>query len=185
MWDYIFFIKLSKIHYELRLIDSEEFIDRLEMAKWLFGDREDDPRIKFDDNNLREQDFNNNENNVICSRTKERHTDKTLTISFMTSLGQYSWVFTKSDPDSYPSIPHGHLNDQNNPWPKLDPYFGKVFTYINKEDTSKRLNKKQLKKLWNNERFRSFCIDMIGWYLMEFPSYKFRVKHPLRLPKRR
>lgn len=37
------------------------------------------------------------------------------------------WYFTKSDPDPYPSTPHGHFQSANNPWPKLNPYTGRVF----------------------------------------------------------
>ena len=48
------------------------------------------------------------------------------------------WVFHKSDPDPFPSSPHGHRVDSNE---RLNPYTGEV--YVEKQ-VKRRLKQKQL-----------------------------------------
>ena len=92
------------------------------------------------------------------------------------------WVFTKADRDSYPSIPHGHYQNQNRSWPKLNPYTGRVFSAKHQEDKSQRLSKKDMKTIWSDESFKSFCREMIIWYQEQFPYYEFPVHRPMRMP---
>ncbi len=78
------------------------------------------------------------------------------------------WVFKLSDPDPYPSVPHGHY--QNKPWPKLDPYTGRVFKGKSQEDY--KISKKELEKIWKNNQFKEFCNEQVKHY-METHAYKF------------
>ncbi|WP_216712728.1 hypothetical protein [Pseudoalteromonas sp. TB64] len=93
------------------------------------------------------------------------------------------WVFTKADPDSYPSVPHGHFKNQNNKWPKLNPYTGRIFSAKHQEDKKQLLSKKQMRKIWSDEKFKSFCREMIIWYQEKFSYYEFPVRRPLRMPR--
>ena len=94
-----------------------------------------------------------------------------------------TWYFTGSDPDSYPSVPHGHYQNENNKWPKLNPYTGRVFSKKNQENTSMRLTKIDMKKLWGDVNFRNFCRAHIMWYMQNHSHYAFCVRNPLRLPR--
>jgi len=99
-----------------------------------------------------------------------------------------TWVFTKADPDPFPSVPHGHFKKQNNKWPKLNPYTGRVFMAKHQEDKTRRLSKDEMRKIWRDREFREFCIEMIRWYRNQFPHYLFPIGNGnddliLRLPR--
>jgi hypothetical protein len=94
--------------------------------------------------------------------------------------GLNDWVFHQYDADFHPSIPHGHSTD--NRQLKLDAYLG--WTYI-RSTQRKRLGRALIIDLWNDHEFRIFAYKAIDWYKGEFPSYNWRVPHPLMLPKRR
>ncbi|MCX4071482.1 hypothetical protein [Aeromonas caviae] len=90
------------------------------------------------------------------------------------------WVFHQYDRDFHPSIPHGHFKGRNQP--KLDAYLGWVYQGSKQ---IKRLNRDLIIDLWNDEEFRCFSQLAIEWYMLEFPSYNWRVNNPLMLPRRR
>jgi hypothetical protein len=106
-------------------------------------------------------------------------------VHFLTRGLRKKWVFTIGDPDPHPSIPHGHFEDQNRPWPKLDPYRGHVFARMQIEDVSMRLTRDELIALWNDDKFRKHCHDQLEWFIERNPDWRFRVRNPLRLPRRR
>ncbi|TGL19781.1 hypothetical protein EHQ47_16930 [Leptospira bourretii] len=167
---------LADIQFILGIIGYSEYEDRIKIAHWIYGDIEDDPRSE-----IRETNFSL-ENNPDFSEKIVNKMKEEGSIEFK-CFG--IWIFTKADPDPYPSVPHGHYKDQNKSWPKLNPYTGKVFNEKDQEDKSLRLTKEQLKILWSDEKFKSFCREMIVWYLEEFPLYDFPVRIPLRFPKYR
>ncbi len=94
--------------------------------------------------------------------------------------GLSDWIFHQYDVDFHPSIPHGHFNGRKQP--KLDCYLGWIYQGSKQ---IKRLSRKLIIELWNDEDFRSFAEDSIDWYMMEFPRFNWRVNAPRRLPKRR
>lgn len=46
--------------------------------------------------------------------------------------------------------------------------------YLNKEDTSKRLKRKQRIELWNNVKFREFVLRALDWYML---SHQHNISH--------
>jgi hypothetical protein len=179
-------ITLAEFHYELGYIGYDEFHERVQVALWL-ADRGDgvDPRFDSEEESYPSDDENDGDpsESVICPRSSsEKNSDEDEDNLFQfICLG--IWVFTKSDQDSYPSIPHGHYQDQNRPWPKLNPYTGRVFSSKHQEEKTKRLSKKAMRNIWQDESFKSFCREMIVWYKEQFPYYEFSVHRPLRMPR--
>ncbi len=96
---------------------------------------------------------------------------------------RHRWSFTLGDDDFYPSVPHGHLNDKTNPWPKLNPYGGRAFAEKDVEDKKLRLLRWEMVLLWNDEGFLGHARKQIEWYHVEHPRYPFPVTHKFRLPR--
>ena len=168
-------IRLAEIHYGIGLIDNDELNERIGVALWLAGELEDsnlDPRSEHGEdsvsNELEESDCENPQEYVIAKIDGSNHKSVNNDENWLELLCLGLWVFTKSDPDSYPSVPHGHFESQNKKWPKLNPYTGRVFSSKHQEDKKKRLSKKQLRNIWSDEKFKSFCREMIIWYQEQF-----------------
>ena len=183
---------LASLHYELGFIDRSEFEERLQVAYWLCDNAEDcnvDPRGSYDEDTEPKKNRASEERDcsdlMIVNINDDNSNTENEDEHWLHFLFLKKWIFTKSDPDSYPSIPHGHYKNQNKQWPKLNPYTGRVFSNKHKEDAKSRLDKDQLNMLWNDRKFRSFCRDMLVWYIEEYPYYEFSVLDPLRLPRRR
>jgi hypothetical protein len=104
-------------------------------------------------------------------------------IEFIPGVLRNRWCFTKNDDDSYPSVPHGHLNAKTNPWPKLSPYTGRAFSAKDVENAALRLQKQEMIDLWNDRSFRTHALETIAWYRESHPYYVFPVRNPLRLPR--
>jgi len=68
------------------------------------------------------------------------------------STGLAQWEFHQSDPDFFPSIPHGHFMGRRQP--KLDAYVGWI--YRGAEQIG-REPKKKIIALWNDTTFRDFA----------------------------
>ncbi|MBL0576349.1 hypothetical protein [Aeromonas caviae] len=182
-------ITLAEFHYALGLIGCHEFNERIIMAQWLADadkGRWPDPRLEFGEESVPpEQDHAAHESEPAVSYTtasSKENTNRDDT-DWMEFLCLGTWVFTKADPDPYPSIPHGHYLSQNNSWPKLNPYTGRVFLSVHQEDKSKRLSKKDMQKIWRDEKFKSFCREMVVWYKEQHPHIEFPVRHLLRMPR--
>ncbi|WP_447062568.1 hypothetical protein [Vibrio alginolyticus] len=176
---------LARFHYELGMIGHDEYKERIEVALWLsdHGKASADPRLDSDED-IQDENHELNEDERVPVRIRsstEKTCDERDNWLEIVCLG--FWVFTKADPDSYPSIPHGHYKSQNRPWPKLNPYTGRVFSSKHQEDKSQRLSKKEMRNIWRDERFKSFCREMIVWYQEQFPYFEFDVTRPLRMPK--
>lgn len=181
-------INLADFHYELGLIGYDEYVERIEIGYWLsdsfhFSEHSRDPRYDVEESlNIKEREKPDVYDESIGVEAIDSESDSSEYYIKFICLGK--WVFTKSDPDSYPSVPHGHYNDQNKKWPKLNPYTGRVFEAKNQENNKERLSKKEMKEIWQDEKFRSFCREMIVWYREQFPHYEFPVKRPLKLPRK-
>lgn len=178
-------IKLAEIHYEFGTINHDEFNERVRVALWLADELDDsaiDPRASTEEDSVINENNNTNGSVIAIIHDSNDTLDKNDEnwIEFL-CLGV--WVFTKSDLDSYPSIPHGHSRSQNKKWPKLNPYTGRVFVSKYQEDEKQRLSKIQMRNIWSDEKFKSFCREMIVWYQEKFPYYEFPVRRPLRMPR--
>ena len=115
--------------------------------------------------------------------TEDRGEDAPPYVEFIPVGLQDKWVFTIGDPDSRPSVPHGHLESKKNRHPKLNPYVGRAFLQDRSEDIPRRLNKRELVVLWSNEGFRAHCSDQIGWFMAREPNFDWKMDNPLSLPR--
>ena len=178
-------ITLAEIHYEFGFIGCDERNERISVALWLADETEDhmnDPRNDSEDDSILNEKYEYNDSVIVKpddgGASQQEKDDNS--IEFL-CLGL--WVFTKADPDSYPSVPHGHFKSKDRKWPKLNPYTGRVFKSKHQEDKNNRFTKKQMKIIWSDEKFKSFCREMIIWYQEQFPYYEFPVPRPLRMPR--
>jgi hypothetical protein len=177
-------LTLAKFNLQFGFIGIDEYIERYEVALWL-GDpngKRLDPRDTVLSEDLREEKERGSADNASEPPQKGGGDGLRESDSGEVEFLFQGWVFTKSDPDPYPSTPHGHWRNQNSKWPKLNPYTGRVFKEKHQEDVSARLNKKEMKKLWNDDKFRDFCRSYILWYAEAFPHHVFGVANPLRFP---
>lgn len=108
--------------------------------------------------------------------TKEKgDTEKNSVVLYFVMHGMKDmtkWEFHEHDDDPFPSVPHAHWERKDRP--KLDPYTGRAYMYLNKEDTSKRLKRKQRIELWNNVKFREFVLRALDWYML---SHQHNISH--------
>ncbi len=183
-----FLINMAEIYHQMGMIGYDELRERVEVALWLSDNDKlrTDPRKDIGDADVPEEARHDDsvgsdslvstvsEGNGACSKNDE------IQIEF---LNHGIWVFTKSDPDSYPSVPHGHHTRQNNRWPKLNPYTGRVLKQKHQEDIGNRLSKRQMRSMWQDEKFKSFCREMVVWYQEQHPYFQFPVRTPLRMPR--
>ncbi len=176
-------LMLADISLSIGLIGHDEYDERISVALWLADENSStDPR-QANNEELQEQESKreilNNESEVILSGTHGRTLERP---DWMEFIAFQKWFFTRSDPDPYPSTPHGHLHSANRAWPKLNPYSGRAFSAKHKEDSSLRLTKREMKELWRTEAFRDFCRSHILWYMEAHPYHKFHVRNALRFP---
>ncbi|MBY5651786.1 hypothetical protein [Rhizobium leguminosarum] len=173
---YTTLMTLAELHFECGLIGIVEFTERCDVAAWVF----DQPGF------INDPRRDEGENQETVSDRREAEASPVSALENGSDQGDISppdylhftyrgWVFTKADPDPYPSTPHGHWQDQNRTWPKMDPYNGRVFNRKNAEAAAERLSKGDLRTLWSDERFKDFCRGHIVWFMEEFPHHRFRV----------
>lgn len=175
-------ITLAEIHYDLGLIAHDELCERIDVALWL-SDRYDieDPRHA-------PSDPKKNQNAQTISGESKLLRRKSPILSedgkeqYEMFICLTSWIFTKTDAVSYPSVPFGFYRNPNNPWPKLNPYTGRVFVAKHQEDVNLRLSKVDIQNIWQDERFKSFCREIIIWYQEQYRSEKFPLRNQLRSP---
>lgn len=178
-------ITLANFHYELGFIGCHEFNERIQVAQWLSeedGAGSPDPRLESDEEPQFEEQKNHDLEFESASSGLKEETSKPDDKDWIEICCLEQWVFTKSDPDPYPSIPHGHYLNQKNKWPKLNPYTGRVFKAMHQEDITMRLSKKDMQKLWRDKKLKVFCREMITWYKKQYPHITFPVRHPLKMP---
>lgn len=179
----IFFANVSL---DFGLIGIGEYHERIEVAFWLSDDAntEKDPRLPVTEE--RKSDEYREDLKPVSvenERVSNSHSANTEQPPVLELIALSVWHFTGSDPDSYPSVPHGHFQSAARPWPKLNPYTGRVFSSKHQENPSSRLTKKAMRNLWGDESFRDYCRKHIMWYMEAYTFYNFPVRHPLRLPR--
>lgn len=158
-------ITLAKLSFHLGLIGLDEYQERIAVALWV-TDKTSAADPRYDHNETAEEferDIESNSNGVNVLKPTE---DEWLEFVF-----EGKWYFTKSDPDCYPAVPHGHYQNKNSKWPKLNPYTGRAFNSKHQEEKSKSLSKKQILKIWSDKKFISFCREFIVWYIEFSPNY--------------
>lgn len=177
-------IFLAEFSFEAGLIGLDEYEERIEVALWLDDDSgaRSDPRGPAVEVCERSREERPGER-VAGGSSTNSNTPNLLEPRVLEFIALNVWHFTGSDPDSYPSVPHGHYRDANRPWPKLNPYVGRVFTAKHVEDPRERLSNKKMRDLWTNSGFRDHCRKQIMWYMQAHSHYRFPVRNPLRLPK--
>ncbi|RTR61060.1 hypothetical protein DY931_13800 [Pseudomonas aeruginosa] len=171
---------LADISYMLGAIDASEHLERLEVARWIVEDDSalDDPRGPAEEPD--EPRFEELKGESAVQVSSSGNPEEPGWLEFVAFR---KWYFTRSDPDPYPSTPHGHLQSANRAWPKLNPYTGRVFIAKHREDVLLRLTRSELRQLWATEAFRDFCRSHIMWYAEQHPHHEFGVLHPLRFPR--
>lgn len=172
-------VLMSDLSYMMGIIGWAEYRERRLVAEWLSNDDEEsvDPREpsaepngdindENNENNSRAENGSaNSVNGVSGSDDNQPRWPKFLLLN--------RWHFTLGDVDCVPSVPHGHENSKTQSWPKLNPYTGKVYISVESEDTSRRLNRSDLKKIWTNKKFLEECRKQLVWYAENFKSYGF------------
>jgi hypothetical protein len=180
------FYTISMREYHLRLIGISDLLERLEVLRWLIdsGDATD-PRPTFNHKETRRQPEDSGDYEGRRIRTVHTSDDEVWHLQFLPRGLSNPWIFTKGDPDPYPSVPHGHLNHKNQQWPKLNPYSGRAFIQKDLEQSDLRLKRDDMISLWNDKDFRKHALDQIGWYQKTFPYHKFSVSQEKvdKLPK--
>ena len=166
---------LSDISFATGLIGYPEYLERCEVADWLDDPCSlADPRISNTDSEeaIQEEDHRDGNDESVDGKSGAGKSGDEKS-PWLELLMMNQWMFTIGDADCYPSVPHGHFKSKTREWPKLNPYIGRVFSDAHKEDTSKRLNKKDLKKLWNDQKFIEHCREQVLWYSDFAPKYGF------------
>jgi len=171
---------LAELSFELGLIDVNEHEERCRVARWIA----EDESATGDTRDPREPPAPEAEQSQTADEpAKIKGSGKVDEPEWLELLVLGRWLFTKSDPDSYPSTPHGHLHSATREWPKLNPYSGRVFKAKQQEDTTLRLSKREMQHLWRDHAFRDFCRSYILLYVEAHPHHVFRVRNSLLFPR--
>ena len=165
---------LSDLSFSIGLIGYAEYFERFEIADWL----EDTSNTIVDPRSHKIETLEELTINENTEVDEKYHISKAGKIDdeclpWLELLLINKWMFTIGDADCYPSVPHGHLQKKTREWPKLNPYTGRVFSSVHKEDDSKRLSKLEMKTIWNDSKFVDHCREQILWYIDFSPNYGF------------
>lgn len=177
---------LSELSYQLGIIGLIEYQERIEIYRWLkdnsnsvadprnasgeyYASSEEEREDHRDewDGSSRMKDSQLSHTGARGAQTIEDEDDSIHFLAFN------KWLFTVGDTDCFPSVPHAHYQRKTNPWPKLNPYTGVVYSSMKAEDVSSRLTKKEMKSLWNDSKFIEECRKQIIWYSAFAPHYSF------------
>lgn len=110
----------------------------------------------------------------------DREDDEQIILEFIPvhATGLSAWEFHKGDADPFPSVPHAHQRSNNKR--KFDPFLG--FIYLRGAPDG-REPRESIIKLWNDNKFRLFAKEAIGYFFQQNPHWRWRVPFPLRLPR--
>lgn len=175
-------LTLAEISFQLRLIDISEYEERVEVAYWLSEENPSfiDPRglDNKEDGDLEK----GSDDRTVGEAVNIIGSGKALDPNWLELIVLGKWYFTLSDDDPYPSVPHGHMQSENRPWPKLNPYTGRAFKAKHQEEPSLSLSKHEMRNMWRDEKFRSYCRSHVLRYMETYPYFTFGVRDPLRFP---
>ena len=157
------------------LIGYSEYRERYEIADWLADsdDRVPDPRMSNTQSKVDNPELDFSEESSDRGDGDGNSKSRDGEPPWFELLMMNEWMFTIGDVDCYPSVPHGHNKSKTKQWPKLNPYTGRVFSDMHKEDTGKRLSKKDMKNIWNDSKFVEHCREQVLWYSDFATSYDF------------
>ena len=160
-------------------LEARIFNDMLSQAEF---EDEDDWLDQDDDEpkELSEEPGTITPTSVDANRDPAR--DDLIVLKFVPSAGSglHDWKFDSSDPDFFPSVPHGHWKSRHRR--RLDAYRGWVYESDRQVDREPR---RKLVALWNDDRFRTFAAATIHHYIAASPNFRWRVPNPRRLPRKR
>ncbi len=145
MMDYL---RLSQLAHKAGIIDDHTLIARLDTILFV-----DDEQASFDDNS---EKFVGDE---LCEQRVQDTAGTARVLPIMEfqlppQSPQSRWIFSSSDTDPLPSIPHGHWKTHRNQR-KLDPYLG--FIYEGRKPTGERLPWRECNRFWRSRGFRDFA----------------------------
>jgi hypothetical protein len=194
------YLEATDASYHLGLITRTHFLDRLFALSMMC--RPDDPTKGFAKHVLRMENWTNPDEwaylegglptpQHIESALRESTIDEEdgpedgdfdpfLYFTPDASIGLSNCIFHQYDPDYFPSVPHGHYTQTQRH--KLDAYLGWIY---NGSKQIGREPKYKIVALWNDDKFRTFALIAIDYYQTHFPKYRWRVRNPRRLPRRR
>jgi hypothetical protein len=171
VYDHIQF--LNEVSYDISLIGLAELRERRAVLRWLNDQNNGfrDPREESGETSESREASDFERPNVTSQAEGTKIDDPADRWTHLVVLTH--WVFTVGDADCYPSVPHGHLQKKTNPWPKLNPYTGRVFSSMHTEDKSRRLTRSEMQIIWNDEKFLELCYKQIEWYSEFAPDYQY------------
>lgn len=166
---------LTDLNFMTGLIGRFEYHERLEIADWMedFSGCKPDPRVQrkgVAETAIEQSDNKGQDQRGVLGSTCELGANDP---DWLELLMLNQWMFTIGDADCYPSVPHGHYKSKTKKWPKLNPYTGRVFSDTHREDSSMRLSKQEMIKLWSDSKFLEHCREQVIWYNNFAPEYGF------------
>jgi hypothetical protein len=158
---------LSDLAYACGLIGLNELEEREAVVEWMESDTVVDPRVPGSEGETPGLEADNDPVNWVAVVAGQDSNEPLALVVLST------WIFTLGDVDCFPSVPHGHWKSKTTPWPKLDPFCGRVYRNTRTEDAGARLPKTAMRQIWRDKNFVSFCRDQIHWYSSFAPHYNF------------
>jgi hypothetical protein len=85
------------------------------------------------------------------------------------TVARSGWRFHLSDPDPWPSVPHGHRpnGQQSLPSPKLDPWRNLILPTPKTATKPLRENPLAIVALWNDHDFQALARKAVEWHLAD------------------
>lgn len=143
------YLRLSQLAHKEGIIDGRTLVSRLEMILLV-----DDEQAFFDESPERFMDGERCEQRLNDNPGAAAALPPHMQFQLPPQSPQSGWVFSISDTDPLPSIPHGHWRTHNNQR-KLDPYLGLI--YEGRKPTGERLPWRECNRFWRSKGFRDFA----------------------------
>lgn len=170
---------LNDLSFAIGLIGLAEMHERTEVSLWLADETGSiaDPREESSELTERSVREPCHEDEVLKPVATDQKTGKLIPVGdepqWLRFLVLKKWHFTLGDVDCVPSVPHGHENAKTQSWPKLNPYTGRVFSAIHREDVSQRLDRNEMRLIWRNKDFVERCRRQVIWYANNYQNFPF------------
>lgn len=175
------YLRLSQLAHKAGIINDGTLVARLDMVLLV-----DDEQTFFDDNPEKFFGGKPCEHRISEEREAASPPPPHMEFQLPPQSPQSGWIFSISDTDPLPSIPHGHWRTHKNQR-KLDPYLGVI--YEGREPTGERLPWRECNRFWRSRGFRDFARAALEAALAD---PRMNAKHhinsrgvtdPLRLPR--